>query len=72
MITFEDSLGENDPAVMPIYDVNGYIAGISTAVSSPCSPLAAPTLLPPCSLPLGENDPAVMPIYDVNGYIAGI
>ncbi len=33
MIKYEYELGENDPAVMPIYDVNGYIAGISTAVS---------------------------------------
>lgn len=32
-IRYDDQLGAEDYAVMPLYDVNGYIAGIQTAVS---------------------------------------
>ena len=32
-IAFDDNLGGDDHAVMPIYDVNGFIAGIQLAVS---------------------------------------
>ena len=31
-IRFDDEIGRNDEALMPLYDVNGFIAGIQVAV----------------------------------------
>ncbi len=33
-IRFDENFGGLDPAVMPLYDINGFIAGIQGAVSS--------------------------------------
>ena len=31
-IRFDDEIGRDDEAVMPLYDVNGFIAGLQVAV----------------------------------------
>lgn len=33
-VRFDEDLGDEDKAVMPLYDVNGFIAGIQTGVSA--------------------------------------
>ena len=34
-IRFDDEIGRDDEAVMPLYDVNGFIAGLQVAVRKP-------------------------------------
>ena len=34
-IRFDDEIGRDDEAVMPLYDVNGFIAGLQVAVRNP-------------------------------------
>ena len=33
-IRFDDEIGRDDEALMPLYDVNGFIAGLQAAVST--------------------------------------
>ena len=34
-IRFDDEIGRDDETVMPLYDVNGFIAGLQVAVRNP-------------------------------------
>ena len=36
-IRFDDEIGRDDEAVMPLYDANGFIAGLQVAVRKPDS-----------------------------------